>query len=119
MKYSKKELRGIYNWLNHICFDDELTPCPLKLGRADGYQGCYWWYNTDGEFRTGQIELNGKYCRWPSEWVETLYHEMCHQFQREVEQDQSREHHSRVFRDIYDEGMSRLIKCQTESFSST
>ena len=80
------ELQYAYNWFNTQLFNESLPNCLITLQRksnAMGYFSAERWANSKGD-KTDEIALNPAYFANHSlkELLQTLVHEMCHQWQQ-------------------------------------
>lgn len=80
------ELQSAYDWFNANLFNNRLPNCLITLQRksnAMGYFSAERWANSKGE-KTDEIALNPAYFANHSlkELLQTLVHEMCHQWQQ-------------------------------------
>lgn len=79
------QLQSAYDWFNSRLFNKSLPNCLITLQRksnAMGYFSAQRWANSKGE-KTDEIALNPAYFANHSlkELLQTLAHEMCHQWQ--------------------------------------
>lgn len=110
----KRPLRIVDAWdyLNDVCFDGEMIRPTFKV-----------WLNLQMVTKGKKYKLLGCYDKSPKEkkgiiWIsykhednsqlETLFHEMVHQYINEVLDDKNYHHHGTLFWDIYYERMERL-----------
>jgi len=72
-----------YDMLNQYVFDNGLDPCPVTVRRTRGYWGMCDGRVVDDECRTNEIILTKRY-PFKAMFINTLAHEMVHQFQWDV-----------------------------------
>lgn len=105
-----KLLRVIDAWdyLNERCFDGEMIRPRIVV-----------WAKLFMQVKKNKIDLNGAYDKdkntiWLRYGIEdmlgTLYHEMCHQYKTEVLLDDAGGDHGKVFYEVYEEGIRRLLR---------
>ena len=93
------QLQSAYDWFNTTLFNQSLPNCLITLQRksnAMGYFSAERWVNSRGE-KTDEIALNPAYFANHSlkELLQTLVHEMCHQWQQHFGQPSRSGYHNK------------------------
>ena len=97
------QLQTAYDWFNENLFEQALPDCLITLqrkSRAMGYYSPQRWTNAHGE-KTDEIALNPAYFANHSlkELLQTLVHEMCHQWQQHFGKPSRNGYHNRQWAD--------------------
>ena len=97
------QLQAAYDWFNIHLFNKSLPNCLITLQRksnAMGYFSAQRWANAKGE-KTDEISLNPAYFANHSvkELLQTLVHEMCHQWQQHFGKPSRNGYHNKQWAD--------------------
>lgn len=97
------QLQTAYDWFNVHLFDKALPNCLITLQRKSSAMGFYSperWINADGN-KTDEIALNPAYFANHSvkELLQTLVHEMCHQWQQHYGKPSRNGYHNKQWAD--------------------
>lgn len=104
------DLNRAWDYLNKVAFGGQMTRPKIMAFRGciesevGLLLGCYHLGSSELMIHVGSFHEHPK----SKGILETLYHEMCHQFKHEILLDDTGGDHGKVFKEIYLEGLRRL-----------